>query len=420
MKIVEKIKSMEWDNRVKRFGFLQPKGIINEAETIPLEITKGIILKYDNIFWVMDYNLYDCKKTKEFPSIFEKAKKKKKGWPLHIIDHFDNILPKLYDFIEKLKKTEWKDSSIDIKIEAFLEYVNLLFAIQKYYQIAVPLTNYSEEKLKDYPEIIEKLAIPYKELEISNIRKDNDYSWIKTTYNVIGEVSDEDIEKEYLEKKNASVRIPDDIKHFVDGMQIGIYTRNRMKELSQMLWYYFESLARSMASDLGISRDDFFYLTYKEVLHFYETKELPKYEERKKGFTIGLLDNNEVILTGKEHEELVNFLEDVPKDENISGNPACKGYARGKVKVIMNLNDFSKFEKGDVLVTSMTTPEFVVIMKKASAIITDEGGLSCHAAIVSREMNIPCIIGTKHASKILKDKDAVEVDANKGIVRKLK
>ena len=69
--------------------------------------------------------------------------------------------------------------------------------------------------------------------------------------------------------------------------------------------------------------------------------------------------------------------------------------------------------------TPMTRPEFLPLMKKAKAIITDEGGITCHAAIVSRELGIPCIIGTKIATKVLKDNDLVEVDAEKGIVRKI-
>ena len=75
------------------------------------------------------------------------------------------------------------------------------------------------------------------------------------------------------------------------------------------------------------------------------------------------------------------------------------------------------FQDGDILVTGMTRPEFVPLMKKASAIITDEGGLTCHAAIISRELNIPCIIGTKIATQVLQDGDMVEVDADKGIIR---
>jgi len=72
------------------------------------------------------------------------------------------------------------------------------------------------------------------------------------------------------------------------------------------------------------------------------------------------------------------------------------------------------------MVACMTKPEFVPAMKKAIAIITDEGGLTCHAAIISRELGIPCVIGTKVATKILKDGMEVEVDADKGIVKIIK
>jgi len=74
---------------------------------------------------------------------------------------------------------------------------------------------------------------------------------------------------------------------------------------------------------------------------------------------------------------------------------------------------------GDILVSKMTDPEIVAAMKKAGAIITDSGGITCHAAIVSRELGIPCVISTKFATKLFEDGDRVEVDADKGIIKKL-
>jgi pyruvate,water dikinase len=67
----------------------------------------------------------------------------------------------------------------------------------------------------------------------------------------------------------------------------------------------------------------------------------------------------------------------------------------------------------------MTSPDMIALINKASAIVTDDGGILCHAAVISRELKKPCIIGTKIATKVLKDGDLVEVDANKGIVRKI-
>ena len=78
-----------------------------------------------------------------------------------------------------------------------------------------------------------------------------------------------------------------------------------------------------------------------------------------------------------------------------------------------------KVNEGDILVSVATTPSIIMAMKKAAAFVTDEGGLTCHAAIVAREMKKPCVIGTKIATKVFKDGDVVEVDAERGIVRKI-
>jgi pyruvate,water dikinase len=91
----------------------------------------------------------------------------------------------------------------------------------------------------------------------------------------------------------------------------------------------------------------------------------------------------------------------------------------GKVKIILNHNDFNKLKPGDILVAKMTSVDYLPIMKNAAAFITDEGGLACHAAVVSREFNIPCIIGTKIATQVLEDGDIVEVNADNGVVSKI-
>ena len=105
----------------------------------------------------------------------------------------------------------------------------------------------------------------------------------------------------------------------------------------------------------------------------------------------------------------------------IRGTVASRGIAHGRVRIILDASsDMSPpMSPGDILVTSMTRPEFLPLMKLAAAIITNEGGITSHAAIVSRELKKPCIIGTKNATEALKDGDLVEVDANAGVVRKL-
>jgi phosphoenolpyruvate synthase/pyruvate phosphate dikinase len=102
---------------------------------------------------------------------------------------------------------------------------------------------------------------------------------------------------------------------------------------------------------------------------------------------------------------------------SFTGQSAYKGKVTGPARLVLSKSDTKKMKPGDILVAPMTNPDFVPYMKIAGAIVTDEGGLTCHAAIASREMRVPCVIGTKVATVALQDGDVVEVDANTGIVR---
>jgi pyruvate,water dikinase len=110
------------------------------------------------------------------------------------------------------------------------------------------------------------------------------------------------------------------------------------------------------------------------------------------------------------------------KPEKLAGQPILKGLgvspgiSTGPVKIVHTLEDLTKIQQGDVLVTEMTTPDMVVAMSKSSAIITNAGGQTCHAAIVSREMGIPAIVGTQTATQTLYDGQLVTVDAYHGLV----
>lgn len=110
----------------------------------------------------------------------------------------------------------------------------------------------------------------------------------------------------------------------------------------------------------------------------------------------------------------------VGKVTELAGQTACPGKAMGIVRIVNVPADMKKMKMGDILVSIATTPDIVSAMRKATAIVTNEGGITSHAAIVSRELGKPCVIGTKIATHVFKDGDKVEVDANKGVVRKIK
>lgn len=144
-----------------------------------------------------------------------------------------------------------------------------------------------------------------------------------------------------------------------------------------------------------------------------------------------LIESGKLInLYGKEAQnkasELLKTQESIQEITEFKASIANKGFIRGRVKIVP-MSDIESlkmssiaFTDGDILVTTMTQPNMVPLAKRASAIITDQGGITCHAAIISRELGKPCLIGAQIATKVLKDGDMVEVDANNGIVRILK
>ena len=104
--------------------------------------------------------------------------------------------------------------------------------------------------------------------------------------------------------------------------------------------------------------------------------------------------------------------------KTIKGNPASRGKAKGIARIVNEGNRVSTtLKKGEILICEMTTPDYIVHIKKASAIVTDKGSILCHAAIVAREFGIPCIVGTNDATSLLKEGDKIEVDASEGTVK---
>jgi pyruvate,water dikinase len=137
-----------------------------------------------------------------------------------------------------------------------------------------------------------------------------------------------------------------------------------------------------------------------------------------------IIFNNEVIRDKNSIERFEKILkarnEGIKNKKIIKGFMACAGEAKGIVKVVLSRKDYRKMKKGDILVAVNTSPDYSLVIKKAAAIVTDEGGITSHAAIVSREFKIPCIVGTKIATQVLKTGDMVEVDAEEGIVHIIK
>lgn len=215
----------------------------------------------------------------------------------------------------------------------------------------------------------------------------------------------------------ALLEIIDDLIHIHDsrkkGSVIGVHC-------------IFEVL-KELAKRKGIAFETLKYATPIEIKGMLSGKPLKETElsSRLKLYAVVIEDGEVKLLTGK---PALDLKEELEKDEvqniiaakearELKGTPASLGVAKGKVKVLLSAKEIAKLKQGEILVASSTTPDFVLAIRRAAAIVTEKGGITSHAAIVSRELGVPCIVGIENITQVLKDGDIVEVDADEGIVR---
>lgn len=214
-------------------------------------------------------------------------------------------------------------------------------------------------------------------------------------------------------KDKKDIYFAERVTYWFDQRKLGMMTQ----------LYYLFSLIEYTANENNLEYYELADCTVEELGLFLETKKLVSKAEKKrreKGIFLVYEKNEKVRLFYEKDAEKMLELTLTHKEKEIKGQVASRGKTektKGRVAIILDPAK-DKFEKGKILVTSMTRIEFVPLMRKAKAIITDEGGIACHAAIVSRELGIPCVIGTKTATKLLKNGDSVELDLNTGIVKK--
>lgn len=209
-------------------------------------------------------------------------------------------------------------------------------------------------------------------------------------------------------EKHKSVKIPKQLKEIFKEAQELVFFRTERTDA----YYHHLFLMRPLLKEIA----KFYNLSFEE-LKYYTIQSLIKGKPKRynKEFTYIFYKDKYYFFNG-------NLFEEPEKKElnEAKGTVAFKGLVTGTAKIIHHVSEVSKVQKGDILVTQMTFPSFISAMNKAVAFVTDEGGITCHAAIVAREMRKPCITGTKIATKIFKDGDLIEVDAEKGIVRILR
>ncbi len=199
--------------------------------------------------------------------------------------------------------------------------------------------------------------------------------------------------------------------------EVRVKTENLFNEVDDCLRRYTRRIAKQEPYSERLTE----FLTVPEIALYLQDKILPPQKElqrRCNGTAILFRGRISTSFVGDDFRNLLKVLVNESATE-LKGVAAYLGKAKGVVRVVFDPRKVKIFNIGDVLVTGMTRPEFLPLMKKASAFVTDAGGMLSHAAIVARELKKPCILSTETATKVFKDGDRVEVDAEKGVVRKL-
>lgn len=360
---------------------------------------------------------------------------------------------KLLTFVESKKKTNFSELS-DEELLAIYNQYNALFTELNYFPLIMvhfattPLIKKVQEVIpeqKDVENILKSATLPYLlQYELEMLKGEiNDaeklhqkWFWIPFDYYGADEWDQEyfisqlkkekDLERlRYLEnyetrtklKQEEIVRkynLNDQQIHLLQSLQIVNFIQDERKKITNMSYPFLQNKIMAEFSKRTEMEKEILWLMTPEEIARALAGERKDFRHRKEECAIENHEGKFVV-----HETLPDFLREENEilGEEIKGVPASGGIVRGKVRICNFSKEIEKMEPGEILVAPSTTPDFILGFKKAIAVVTEEGGLTSHAAVVSREMNLPCLIGVKKVSERLKDGDLVEVDANKGVVK---
>jgi phosphohistidine swiveling domain-containing protein len=205
-----------------------------------------------------------------------------------------------------------------------------------------------------------------------------------------------------------------------------IWQKGYRKDMQYHGFYCYENLFKELAKRRKVKDWQTLSFLFPWEAEGYIKSSRPIIEEleRRRKFSVFIVSKDGLSIlvdkSAKTFAKKLGSLEDYAVIKELKGQVAYTGNVKGKVKIVQTRADMAKMNRGDILMSQATSPDLLPAMKKAGAIVTNTGGLICHAAITSRELKIPCIVGTAKATLVFKDGDLVEVDANKGIVWKIK
>ncbi len=222
----------------------------------------------------------------------------------------------------------------------------------------------------------------------------------------------------YLTKTYSGYALTDEVKK--KAPEVVSYGHELIKKAA---WFSLcKAIAEKTSQMTGFPEKTLSMFTIKELIAIVESgkADAKLAEKRFNGFAWDLDANK--YYWGEEGDRFIASLhaeQEVPQTNELKGMVAQQGYAKGKAVIVLGSADFNKITEGCIVVAHQTTPWYNPYLGKVAAIVTDEGGVGTHAAIIARELKKPCIMATRFATKVFKDNDMIEVDAEKGTVKKV-
>lgn len=253
--------------------------------------------------------------------------------------------------------------------------------------------------------------------ELQKIKKIGVNKFLKKIQQEIKEIKQRQLKviKEYkIDKQHQEI-----FKIVRDSLFVRLYS----KDAQFFGFYCLEPIFKEIGRRFNLSLEQIRFLAPQDFPKLLE-KDFSKITEARQKYSLHISEKGKTsFYLGQEAKNIIKQLDfykpvvEISSNQELKGQPAYNGKVCGRVKIVNVAAEMIKIHSGNILVSRMTSPSIVPAMKQAAAIITDAGGITCHAAIVARELKKPCIIGTKLATSILRDGDMVEVDADKGIIR---
>lgn len=327
-------------------------------------------------------------------------------------------------------KIAWLDEPVAFECERILEnagvsagdLVVLLSPTWKAFvaEIEADLLKIEKAKKSEHDELIKLHIKKY-------FWKRNNY--LRAYFITVGDVEKElktikKSETKIVTKQKVLSKLSRDLREIVSIMDdFGRFQDERKRQM-MVAAHYLEKLLFEIGKRVGLSLDEMRYTHWTEIedLLFLKKKLKAEILKRKKKCLLTFDGDRFSVAYGSDIDKVEKELFGSGKASSITevfGQTASSGTAIGKAVILKSTRDLNKLKDGDILIAPSTSPDYVVAMRKAGAVVTDWGGMTSHAAIVSREFGIPCVVGTEKATKIFKEGDLVEVNADEGWVKKL-